>query len=107
MSFKKVLFTFFLTLALFSIPVMAAAPAPHSDSAKKSAVANEDKLDINTASRDALMKLPGITDPYAARIIAGRPYRMKTDLVRREVLPKSVYDGIRELIIARQPKKKQ
>jgi len=105
MSFKKALLASFLTVALFSIPAAIAAPAPHSGSAKKSAVANEDKLDINTASRDQLMKLPGITDPYAARIIAGRPYRMKTDLVRREVLPKSVYEGIRELIIAHRVKK--
>jgi len=105
MSFKKALLASFLTLALFSIPTLAASPMPQSGSAKKSAVANEDKLDINTASKAELMKLPGITAPYAERIIEGRPYRMKTDLLRRDILPKSVYEPIREVIIAHRVKK--
>ena len=106
-SFNKFLVAACLLFAFFAIPSRAASPLPQSDTAGKSPVVKTEKLDINTASREQLMKLPGITEIDAQKIIAGRPYRMKTDLVRREILSKSVYEGIREIIIARQPKKKK
>jgi len=64
---------------------------------KKSASA---KLDINTASKDELQALPGIGDTYSQKIIDGRPYNAKNDLVRRNVIPQSAYDGIKDQIIA-------
>ena len=64
---------------------------------KKSASA---KLDINTASKEQLQELSGVGDAYSQKIIDGRPYNAKNDLVRRNILPQATYDGIKDQIIA-------
>jgi len=58
------------------------------------------KLDINTASKEELSQLPGIGDALSQKIIDGRPYNAKNDLVRRKIVPQSTYDGIKDQIIA-------
>jgi DNA uptake protein ComE-like DNA-binding protein len=81
------------------------APAPHGHktAATKDAAASA-KIDINTASKEELAKLPGIGDVYSQKIIDGRPYKGKDDLLNRKILPKGTYDKISGMIIAKQPK---
>jgi DNA uptake protein ComE-like DNA-binding protein len=56
--------------------------------------------DVNRASAEELDSLPGTGPVMAQKIIAGRPYRAKTDLVTRKVIPQSAYDRIKGQIVA-------
>ena len=59
-------------------------------------------IDINSATADQLDALPGIGPARAAAIIKGRPYKGKDDLVKKNIIPQSVYDNIKDKIIAKQ-----
>jgi DNA uptake protein ComE-like DNA-binding protein len=77
--------------------------APPQTIAEKIA-ASKDLLDINTATPAQLKALPGMGDAYAQRVIAGRPYTAKNQLVQRGILPATEYAQIKPLIIAHRVK---
>ena len=103
-----------LALCLFAGQSMAADPQPqtarqssavHADksAAKKKAAAPQPVLvDINSASRQELKKLPGIGDTEADKIVAGRPFLSKAHLQTRNIVSPLAYQGLRELVVARQ-----
>lgn len=59
-------------------------------------------VDINSASKAELMKLPGVSDADADKIVAGRPYLTKTRLVTKNIVGMDVYQNISKLVIAKQ-----
>jgi competence protein ComEA len=93
-----------LPLLLLSLMLPVVSPTFSSAAAAPQAATTADKLDINTATKDQLKALPGIGDAYSQKIIDGRPYRTKLDLVHRKIIPQATYDKVRDLIIAKQPK---
>ena len=73
----------------------------HSTSSKESSGA---KLDINAASQQELEALPGIGPATSAKIVEGRPYRAKSDLVTKKIVTRSEYNKIKDQIVAHQKK---
>jgi competence protein ComEA len=79
------------------------APAPKAAPAEKMAPAPKaELLDINSATADELKALKGIGDAYSAKIIAGRPYKGKDELVQKNIVPEKTYAEIKDKIIAKQ-----
>lgn len=74
-------------------PAPSAAPAPSASNL----------IDLNTASRDDLMTLEGIGEVRADAIIRARPFKAKTELVERRLIPEALYDKIADKVMARPP----
>jgi len=108
------LIVLFAVISLSAAPAFSQAkatqkktePATTSDKAQKKAgprpTAKSELMDINSASKQDLMTLSGIGDAYAQKIIDGRPYRAKNELVQKNIIPQATYDKISGQIVARQ-----
>jgi hypothetical protein len=81
---------FICATLLLAAPVVLAQPRPNL-------------IDLNTASRDELMTLDGIGEVRADAIIRARPFRAKTELVERRLIPEGLYDKIADKVMARAP----
>ncbi len=95
----------FAALPLLSAQTSATTQTSTAAKAQAAAANTGDKLDINTATADQLKAFNGIGDAYAKRIIDGRPYTMKTQLVSKGVLPQATYNKIKDNIVASKVKK--
>jgi competence protein ComEA len=96
---------------LLAVPVVAqttspprspSAPAAAAPSTTGKSEKASELVDINSASPEELDKLPGVGPARTQAIIAGRPYNGKDDLINRKIISASVYNGIKNKIIARQ-----
>jgi competence protein ComEA len=114
-------FSVFSALALFGVAIVLAhvrpgerkpkpetpKPAPPMKEAsqplqkEKKEKARDELLDLNTATREQLIALPSIGEAYADKVIAGRPYKMKSELVSRKIVPPAKYKKFSAKVIAK------
>jgi len=93
-------------IALIAATASAQAPAGKAmppGQPQKPAAAQAARIDINSAGAAELKTLPGVGDAEAKKIIAGRPWLTKIDLVTKGVLAEGVYVAIKDRVVALQP----
>lgn len=90
-----------LTFSLW-LPTAFPTSSVHAAAPEKSTAATDELLDINTATAAQLKALPGIGDAYSEKIIKGRPYARKDELVQKQILPRATYEQLKYKIVAKQ-----
>lgn len=88
-----------LGVVLLTVPLV---PLTTTGSVAAYAAEQDDLLDINTATAEQLKALPGIGEAYAEKIIKGRPYARKDELVQKNILSRGKYEGIKYKIVVKQ-----
>ena len=93
-----------LRLVAVAFAVTCASPVLAQPAAKDkpATAAKTEPLDINRASEADLKALPGVGDASAKKIVDGRPYKPKDELVQKKIIPQAAYDKVKNQIIAKQ-----
>ncbi|HYB42313.1 MAG TPA: helix-hairpin-helix domain-containing protein [Candidatus Methylomirabilis sp.] len=89
-------------VSTLAAPAVFAQSTTTKDKPAATKPAKKEPIDINSASAEELQTLPGIGEAYSKKIIEGRPYKGKDDLLQRNILPKATYNKIKGEIIAKQ-----
>lgn len=99
---KKIVLLFALLVFVMALAVTAQDKGKKPPPPPPPPKAVVELIDLNSASKEQLMTLEGIGDVLAGKIIAGRPYRVKTELVGKKIIPQATFNKISAKIIAKQ-----